>query len=176
MDSRYRAACGAWSSPRRCDRNERSAACRTGAQKRDSPMNDTVRAAALDAESGEPVFELAPTPPPRVVGPGRRERQYQQRVAALERDVELRERELTLRTRELEVSALVERGAVRAATKLEHKLADAGAAAEKLQQAQNRLLVALGALQRENELLRERLALATAPRRALTARTARPAP
>jgi hypothetical protein len=153
-------------------------------------MNDTLRAAALDAESREPVFELAPAPPPRVVGPGRRERQYQQRVAALERDVELRaqelalraqevalrDQELALRTRELEVSALVERGAVRAATKLEHKLADAGAAAEKLQQAQNRLLVALGALQRENELLRDRLALATAPRGALAARTARPAP
>lgn len=156
-------------------------------------MNDSARVSVRDAESGEPVFELAPAPPPRVVGPGRRERQYQQRVAALERDVDVRERELALRGRELaqreeelalrgrelEVSALVERGAVRAATKLEHKLAAADAVAEQLQQAQNRLLVALGALQRENELLRaslgERPALAPAPNLALAPRTARPA-
>lgn len=160
-------------------------------------MSETLRERELDAESGAPVYELVPAPAPRVVGPGRRERAYLQRVAALERDVALHERELAerardlaageraraeqadelaRRTRELEVSALVERGAVRAATKLERKLAAADAESVRLQQAQNRLLVALGALQRENELLRERLALAPAGGRARAQRLDVPAP
>ena len=35
----------------------------------------------LDPETAEPVHELVPRPPVRVVGPGRRERAYQAEIA-----------------------------------------------------------------------------------------------
>ncbi|MBK7877248.1 MAG: hypothetical protein IPJ77_16145 [Planctomycetes bacterium] len=119
---------------------------------------------ALDAHTGEPVFELVPVAPgaaarPRVVGPGRKEREYLARAAELER-------ELARRARELELAALCERGTRRAADRLERRLAEREAETARLDAEQKRLLVALGALQRENELLRERLALTEGPRAA----------
>lgn len=123
----------------------------------------------LDAESGEPVVELVPVARPRVVGPGRKERAYLARQAELER-------ELARRAREIELAGLCERGAQRAADRLERALADRTAESARLEADGKRLLVALGALQRENELLRERLGLAEGPRAvaALPAPVARP--
>ncbi len=68
------------------------------------------------------------------------------------------ERRVAGAERELEVSSRVERGARRYVDKVEERLDRAREAAERHQQAQKRLAVALGALQRENELLRARLA------------------
>lgn len=134
------------------------------------PRAETLRSAAIDRESGERVHELVPRP--RVVGPGRRERAYLAKQAELERELALRvhalserSRELAQTTSELErrenelaAAALCERGAQRAADRLERRLEATREDAEALRASQNRLLVALGALQRENELLRERLA------------------
>jgi len=78
----------------------------------------------------------------RVVGPGRRERGY---LAQLER---LRRRAARLGGA-LEVSQRVERGCQRRLDRLEDELRDA-------HRAHKRLALALGALQRENELLRGR--------------------
>ena len=99
--------------------------------------------------------EIRPVPPPvsrslpRIVGPGRRERAYLEKVAALER--------------EIETISLVERGSGRRLDRMERKLAATREAALDLEQKEKRLILALGALQRENELLRERLALQLAP-------------
>ena len=104
---------------------------------------------------------------PRAIGPGRIERGYQLRIAELEREVtqasELRSAaELGLASSqgqllglrgELEVASRLERGLQRHADKLEQRLDTA-------EQREKRLVLALGALQKENELLRERLALA----------------
>jgi len=122
-----------------------------------------MRPASSDP-TGEPVYELRPTAPPelRVVGPGRRERAYLARVAGLEG-------ELVRRTRELELSALVERGATRAADRLERELAARLRDRRALEAVQKRLILALGALQRENELLRAELALPGGARRQLGA-------
>src|SRR5690349_11729320 len=107
----------------------------------------------------EYVLNPAPRGPQvlRIVGPGRRERAYQERVGSLER--------------ELEAASLVERGSARRLDRMERKLDAVREAALDLEQKEKRLILALGALQRENELLRERLALALpAPRRSLLAR------
>ncbi len=108
---------------------------------------------------------------PRPIGPGRIERGYQRRIAELERSVteasELRNAaELGLASSqgqllglrgELELAARLERGLQRHADKLEQRLDTA-------EQREKRLVLALGALQKENELLRERLALASGAR------------
>ena len=107
----------------------------------------------------EDVLSPAPRGPQvlRVVGPGRRERAYQERVAGLER--------------ELDAAALVERGSSRRLDRMERKLDAVREAALDLEQKEKRLILALGALQRENEILREKLALALpARRRSLLAR------
>lgn len=97
----------------------------------------------------------------KLVGPGRKERAYLAKVAALER--------------EIETVALVERGSARRLDRMERKLAANREAALVLEQKEKRLILALGALQRENELLREKLALQlTAPKpRGLLARLLR---
>ncbi len=111
---------------------------------------------ALD-ESGEPIVVIVPQAAsgtvPRVVGPGRRERTYLARVTELEREVEL--------------AGLVERGSVRRLDKLEGALDEQRREAQALAQREKRMVLALGALQRENELLHERLALASRPPLAL---------
>ena len=110
---------------------------------------------------------------PRRVGPGRVERGYQRRIEALEqareREAARREglaHELERARGELEVSARLERGLQRLADRLEERVETAA-------QREKRLILALGALQKENELLRERLALRAAPAAALP--SARPA-
>ena len=86
----------------------------------------------------------------KLVGPGRKERAYLAKVAELER--------------EIETIGLVERGSARRLDRMERKLAATREAALVLEQKEKRLILALGALQRENELLREKLALQlTAP-------------
>ena len=114
----------------------------------------------------EPNVEWIPRHPPRVVGPGRRERAYREQV-----------RELGQHAghlgRELDVSRRLERGCQRLIDRLEDRAdADCDRLAE-AEQRQKRLALALGALQRDNELLRERLALA-APRPARLAAGERP--
>jgi hypothetical protein len=81
----------------------------------------------------------------KLVGPGRKERAYLGRVAELER--------------EIETISLVERGSARRLDRMEKKLAATREAALALEQQEKRLILALGALQRENEILREKLAL-----------------
>jgi hypothetical protein len=109
------------------------------------PSTHACDGAARDA--AERVVEIVPRPRrvwPRVVGPGRRERAYLERLAALER--------------ELAVAGIVERGAVRRATRIERELTHSREAARTLEQREHRLILALGALQNENERLRARLA------------------
>ena len=79
----------------------------------------------------------------RVVGPGRIERGYQERIGELERTVEM--------------AALVERGSARLLDRVEGDLARERETLRDTRQQANRLLVSLGALQRENEALRERV-------------------
>ena len=119
-------------------------------------------------DAREPVVLLVPQPRhglPKVVGPGRRERDYLGKLARLEEA-------LLERQRELEATALVERGSSRRLDRMERKLAAIREAALALEQKEHRLILALGALQRENELLRGKLALpgAATRRAALPAR------
>jgi hypothetical protein len=97
--------------------------------------------------------EVEIVPVPRIVGPGRRERAYLAQVTALQG--------------ELEMLSLVERGSARRLDRMERKLAATREAALAAQlttgQQEKRLILALGALQRENEILREKLALQLAP-------------
>jgi len=101
-----------------------------------------------------PVPPSVPRPIQRIVGPGRRERAYLAQVAALER--------------EIETISLVERGSARRLDRMERKLAATREAALELERREKRLILALGALQRENEILREKLALQLAPPRKRT--------
>ena len=103
-------------------------------------------------------YEIVPHAPPpfarpRIVGPGRRERAYLERQQALQAEIAAYEREI-------ETISLVERGSARRLDRMERKLAAVREAVAALDQKEKRLILALGALQRENELLRERLALA----------------
>ena len=105
-------------------------------------------------QSAEPIVVMVPVPrgaPPRIVGPGRREREYLARVAGLESA--------------LEASALVERGSARRLDRMERKLEAVREVVELHEKKEHRLILALGALQRENELLREKLALGAGDRR-----------
>lgn len=110
----------------------------------------------LRADVEERVYEL-PAARPRVVGPGRREQGYREQILRLEAE---RARALAEQARlgeQLEWSGRVERGSQRRAERLEGELRAS-------EEAQKRLLLALGAVQRENELLRQRVdALAAAP-------------
>ena len=117
---------------------------------------------------------LVPFPRPRPVGPGRIELGLRQRVEeAVAREREAREL-AAARERELELLVRIERGSQRRLDRLEEAAQAAQAALEEAGQRENRLILALGALQRENELLRERAALAAAPRSALPAGRRRP--
>lgn len=121
---------------------------------------------AIDPSTGEPIVELIPQVAPgarvaavRVVGPGRREREYLDRVAALEASLGRELDERRARERELALAALCERGARRAADRMERDCERLRREREVAQAAHNRMILALGALQRENELLRKELAL-----------------
>lgn len=115
--------------------------------------------------SGEREFELQPVPSARVVGPGRRERSYQAHVARLEG-------ELAVRGRELATSERLERGCQRLIDRIEREVVGGRARARLLEQQQKRLILALGAAQREVELLREQLRLPPTKARARLARGA----
>ena len=100
---------------------------------------------------------------PRRVGPGRVERGYQRRIETLAQSAVAEqdrrrsaEQELERRRGELEVAARLERGLQRLADRLEQRVETAA-------QREKRLILALGGLQKENELLRERLALTAGP-------------
>jgi hypothetical protein len=110
-------------------------------------------------------LEIVPTPPPRIVGPGRRERDYLKRVARLEDLLQYERERQRLLHRELEASVQVERGAQRRLDRVEDRL-------DKSQQRERRLATLVGALQRDNELLRQRvLELETAAQVLLPAST-----
>jgi hypothetical protein len=98
----------------------------------------------------------------RVVGPGRFERDYQERIGVLSGRVD------TLH-RALEDAALVERGTSRVADRLEAELEAARGRETEARHQLHRTLVLLGAAQREAEGLREALGAAT--RKALGAAT-----
>ena len=104
----------------------------------------------------ERVYEL-PAARPRVVGPGRREQGYREQILRLEAERARAVAEQARLGEQLEWSGRVERGSQRRAERLEGELRAS-------EEAQKRLLLALGAVQRENELLRQRVdALAAAP-------------
>ena len=120
----------------------------------------------------ERVVEIVPQPrrtPVRVVGPGRRERAYLEKLARLESDLCANEAARVALARSLETAALIERGSTRRLDRLEREVEDGEERRRALEQEEHRLILALGALQRENEILREKLALlaARAPSRAL---------
>jgi hypothetical protein len=102
-------------------------------------------------------YELQPTPP-RVVGPGRREQAYLDKIARLERREEEAANEAERLARELVWAERVERGTQRRVERIEAEFERVRAAAEQSEQAQKRLLLALGALQRDNEHLRQQVA------------------
>jgi len=116
-----------------------------------------------DARAGSGAPVLLPVPPPasrglRVSGPGRKERDYLRAVRELEVEVERRASALATLRREKAVAELVERGTGRWADRIEREL-------DTTRQQASRLLVTLGALQRENEGLRRALGAARAASR-----------
>jgi hypothetical protein len=121
------------------------------------------RAGGTDASSGEPAVELVPresAPALRVVGPGRRERAYLRQISELGAELHALDAAQSEAARELRVARLVERGAGRWMDRMDREL-------ERSRQQGNRLLVALGASQRETAQLREELAAARARIRSL---------
>lgn len=103
----------------------------------------------------------------RVIGPGRFERGYLQRLSGLAAEIEVfRERELrsneSLRhtTAALQVSRSVEHGCQRRLDRIETLLEQRTQALLASERQQKRLVLTLGAMQRENVLLRSQLALA----------------
>lgn len=111
----------------------------------------TTEVAPVRDASGAPLS----APRLRVVGPGRRERTWRRREAALETA-------LADLSRELDTARLVERGSARLTDRIEADLARERAETAELRQAQARLLVTFGVLQRENLALRRKLELAEA--------------
>ncbi|MCC6407573.1 MAG: hypothetical protein IT453_10415 [Planctomycetes bacterium] len=94
--------------------------------------------------------ELVPGLPPRIVGPGRRERDYLKRVAHLEDLLQYERERQRILERELDASVHVERGAQRRLDRLEERM-------EQSHARERRLAALMGALQRDNELLRQRV-------------------
>lgn len=124
---------------------------------------------AMDLASTPAALLPRVAPAPRVVGPGRKERAYQEEIARLGREAALergRRKDLDLalqrRESELELAQLVERGSARLLDRLESDV-------DRTRQQEARALVLVGALQRENEHLRERLQVAEARLAALPA-------
>ena len=135
-----------------------------------SPVSDTKRLESAPEPrrlerpggadpSGEPVVELVRGAPAdasvRVVGPGRKERAYQERICLLEQEFEAK-------ARALETASLVERGSRSLLDRMERQLDSGEETLERERAASRRVCVMLGALQRESEVLREELATAKA--------------
>jgi hypothetical protein len=121
------------------------------------------------------IVPRAPAAPLKLVGPGRRERAYLERVAALEEErdrsraqcTEIADRAKKMEA-ELDLVSLLERGAERRLNRAERELARSQAQVREIEQREHRLILALGALQNENQRLGAELArLETAQRRAL---------
>ncbi len=94
----------------------------------------------------------------RVVGPGKLERDYQSRIADLEQRVMASDERARALAGELEWSERVERGAQRLLDHLESERARDRLAVGEFQRNEKRLILALGGLQKENEILRGELA------------------
>lgn len=114
---------------------------------------------------------------PRRIGPGRIERDLRSRVERLGAAAESARAEaselawrLERRERELETSQRLERGCQRLLDRWEERDRDRAEALERSERAQKRLILALGALQRENELLHARIAASEGPGRGAAAR------
>ena len=114
-----------------------------------------LRSGATDS-SGEPVVLLQPGGP-RVVGPGRRERTYQDRIAGLETEHEAASQSQAALEAQVEMARLVERGTSRLVDRLERSLEQGQAELGEVRSQGHRMMVALGALQRENRALRSEL-------------------
>ena len=93
--------------------------------------------------------------PLRVIGPGRKERAYQEQIRLLEQTAEVK-------AQALETASLVERGSRNLLDRMERQLDSGEEALERERAASRRVCVMLGALQRESEVLREELATAKA--------------
>lgn len=123
------------------------------------------RLEGLDPESGSPLVEWQPLETQlRIVGPGRKERELRSEISEQRAGWERAERAL-------ETARLVERGTNRYVDRVEQ--------GRELERAQNqRLLVALGALQESNRALRLELEAAKAdrPRQIEAERVAQAAP
>lgn len=102
---------------------------------------------------------VQPRVQPRVVGPGRRERGYLSRLTNLEERLSKEAEERRLIERELDVSQRLERGCQRLIDRIEDRWTEDRERLALAEGQQKRLILALGAVQRENELLRERLEL-----------------
>jgi hypothetical protein len=105
---------------------------------------------------------LRPRPPAagaraRVVGPGRRERHYLESLERLQAQRAADERRAERLAAELATAERVERGCQKHIDRLEQRLDDERRRTHEAEGVQKRLLVVLGALQRENQLLRARL-------------------
>lgn len=105
----------------------------------------------------------APRVPPRVVGPGRRERTYITRLENLQERLAGATEEHVQIKRELDTSVRLERGCQRLIDRMEVSWSEDRGRLDETQRQQKRLILSMGALQRENELLQERLELAAAP-------------
>jgi hypothetical protein len=103
-----------------------------------------VGPASLRRVPGERDVEL--TPQVRVVGPGRLERGYQERIGRLERQASEKDDALG-------AASLIERGTERYVDRLEQERRVDRERLLKVQAQGNRLLVAMGAMQQENERL-----------------------
>ena len=93
--------------------------------------------------------------PVRVVGPGRKERAYQERIGLLQLEAEAK-------AQALEMASLVERGSMNLMDRMERQLDSGEEALERERAASRRVCVMLGALQHENEVLLEELTTAKA--------------
>ncbi len=93
------------------------------------------------------------------MGPGRLERGYLERLGALERSLEQAAERGSGLERQLELSQRLERGCQTIIDRLEQRVSQDALELRTLEQREKRLILALGGLQRENELLREQLAL-----------------
>jgi len=134
-------------------------------------MESSMAESSIDSAEGLRTYELpAREPcrePVRVVGPGRLERGYLQRLSGLSAEIDAardHERRLqqSLRERDaaLEVSQRVERGCQRRIDRLETWLEQRTQALLESERGQKRLALALGSMQRELEQLRTQSALA----------------
>ena len=120
---------------------------------------------SLGVSTGEKIVELTPAPArtsadgPKVVGPGRRERGYLARLSNLEERLSKEAESRRHAERELDTSQRLERGCQRLIDRIEDRWSEDRDRLSLAEAQQKRMILALGALQRENEVLRERLEL-----------------